>query len=502
MNKIFTADQTRQLDQYTIQHEPIASIDLMERASTAFAAKFEALFPDTNKEIVILCGVGNNGGDGFVIARLLHKKGRKVQVIHALVSDQLSPDCKTNKERLPDDIPILELKKGDEFPAITANSILIDAFFGSGLNRPIMGYWGKWIQYLNELEITKIAVDVPSGLFADQASEGNILKADHTISFQLAKWAFFAAENEQYVGNWFVVDIGLSEKGISEIASTRFYFEDRHIAPLLKKRGRFDHKGTFGHALLIGGSYGKIGAAVLSAKAALRAGAGLLSVHIPKCGYDILQISLPEAMVFADRNNYLVTDVGEIDRYQALGIGPGLGTDPLSVQALEDVLKQANIPLVLDADALNILSKNPKLFHLLPPKSILTPHPKEFERLFGETANSFDRWQLQLKKSQELDVYIILKGGHSSISSPEGQFYFSTAGNSGMGTGGSGDVLTGMLTGLLAQGYDALSACLLGVHLHALAGDLVAKNSSMESLIAGDLIEAIGAAYRHLHVLK
>ncbi|MEM0991501.1 MAG: NAD(P)H-hydrate dehydratase [Bacteroidota bacterium] len=498
MNNIFTAAQTRQLDQYTIQHEPIASIDLMERASKAFVWEFGALFFYTNQKVVVLCGVGNNGGDGFAIARLLQAKGDQVQIIHALVSETCSPDCAANIERLPDTIPVHQLRKGDDFPAIDEHDVLIDAFFGSGLNRPVVGYWGELIQHVNQSNMTKVAVDVPSGLFADQASSGNIIEADHTISFQFPKLAFFAAENEPYFGQWHIADIGLSEKAMSEMESPYAYFGDDDILPLLQTRGTFDHKGTFGHALVVGGSYGKMGAIVLAAKAALRTGAGLVSVHIPKCGYDILQISLPEAMVFTDSNDYLVSKIGETKTFKAIGIGPGLGTDPLSVQALANLLQHTELPMVIDADALNIIAKHPELFDLIPPKSILTPHPKEFERLFGATNSSFERWQLQIQKSTALDIYIVLKGGHSSISTPEGALFFSTAGNPGMGTAGSGDVLTGMLTGLLAQGYSSKNAALVGVHLHGVAGDLAAQQNSMPSLIASDLIAQIGAAYQYL----
>lgn len=495
MQKILSAQQTRELDQFTIQNEPINSIDLMERASRAFMLEFCAIFPPNNQKVVVLCGVGNNGGDGFAVARMLKAWQYEVRVIHALVSKNLSTDCKINRERLSKEIDIIELKKESDFPKIEENEVLIDAFFGSGLNRPIEGFWEKFIRYLNEQKITKVAIDIPSGLFADQSSEGEIIEVDYTITFQFPKLAFFFAENAKYIGEWRVVDIELSQKGIDQAEVSHFQLNNSSISKMIKKRGKHDHKGTFGHGLLIAGSYGKMGAAVLSAKAILRIGAGLASVCIPKSGYQILQISLPEAMVLTDRNEYLISKIPDLAAYRAIGVGPGIGTDPLTVQAIEELLKTANIPLVLDADALNIISKNPDFFQLLPPNSILTPHPKEFERLFGKTANSFERLNLQIEKSKVLQTFIVLKGGYTSISTPDGQVYFSSAGNPGMGTGGSGDVLTGIITGLLAQQYSPLESCLIGMHLHGVAGDLVAQELGQESLIAGDLTEFVGKAY-------
>ncbi|MEL6720260.1 MAG: NAD(P)H-hydrate epimerase, partial [Bacteroidota bacterium] len=375
MYKILSAQQTRELDQYTIKNEPIASIDLMERASKAFTVAFCSLFPSSEQKVIVLCGVGNNGGDGFAIARILEERQYEIAVIHALVSEQLSIDCQKNKERLSADIEVIELREGDTFPIIQDDAILVDSFFGSGLNRPVEGYWGKLIQHINLSQATKIAVDIPSGLFADRVSSGNIIHANHTISFQLPKLAFFLAENDLHIGKWNIVDIGLSQKGIVQTASSTYQIDDTSISRLLKKRGKHDHKGTFGHALLIAGSYGKMGAAILSAKAILRVGAGLASVYVPKCGYQIMQISLPEAMVLTDRNEYLISQIPDGFTYKAIGIGPGLGTDPLTVQAVEDLLKKAEKPLVIDADALNIIAKQSDFFKIIPKNSILTPHP-------------------------------------------------------------------------------------------------------------------------------
>jgi NAD(P)H-hydrate epimerase len=497
MKKIFTAAQTHELDQYTIQHEPISSIDLMERASKAFVEAFCNLY-DTESSVVIWCGTGNNGGDGLAIARLLEGRNYQVNVIQAMIG-KASEENSTNQERLPKTVPYRRIQKGEELPEVNESAVAIDALFGSGLSRPVEGYWATVVAYINANFDEIVAIDLPSGLYADQAAEGTIIQATHTISFERPKLSFFFAEHAKYVGKWQIVNIELSKAGMEEQSSSHYFLDDKGIAPLLKIRQRFDHKGTYGHALVVAGSYGKMGAAVLSARSCLHAGAGLLSVHIPKIGYAILQISLPEAMVLVDRNDYLLTEVTtEVKQYKAIGIGPGLGTDPLSVQAVEKLLKAAKRPLVIDADALNILAKNKPFFQHLPKNSILTPHPKEFDRLFGEHTTNWARWQTQKEQSRLLNCVIVLKGGHTSITTPQDNTYFSTAGNPGMGTAGSGDVLTGILTGLMAQGYESEEAACLGVHLHGMAGDLAAQEESMESLIAGQLIEYLGKAFQQL----
>ncbi|MEM1326004.1 MAG: NAD(P)H-hydrate dehydratase [Bacteroidota bacterium] len=498
MQKILSATQTKTLDQYTMQHEPISSINLMERASLAFVKAFSELY-DYDSRITVWCGTGNNGGDGLAVARILSKFGYEASVIQVMIGNQLSKDNANNKDRLPQEIDYQILREYDALPIVDQESVAIDGLFGSGLSRPVEGYWAEVIAHINDKYKEIVTIDLPSGLYADYPAEGTIIQATYTISFQLPNFSFFFPEHAKYIGDWQIVDIGLSEQGIKEAKSKLYFLDDNGVTNLLKERGRFDHKGTFGHALMIAGSYGKMGAAVLASRACLKAGAGLLSVHTPKIGYDIMQISLPEAMVLVDRNDYIVSELPtDLDRYKVAGIGPGLGTAPLSVQVVEQLLKSAQHPLVVDADALNILARNEKLLYDLPKGSILTPHPKEFDRLFGSHDTFWDRWQMQRNQAIRYNCIIILKGGHTSITTPEGKTYFSTAGNPGMGTAGSGDVLTGILTGLLAQGYDTETAACLGVHLHGVAGDLAVEDGSMESLIAGQLVEYLGAAFHHL----
>ncbi len=505
--KILSAEEIRLWDQYTIQHEPIASIDLMERASGKCVDWLEENGYVENK-FSIFCGKGNNGGDGLAIARMLAEKNSPVTV-HILDPIAIgsghkgTEDFQSNLARLHQypGANIHFIQTEEDFHAMKKNEIIIDALYGSGLNRGIEGVTAKLVDHINESGCEIISIDIPSGLFTDRSSKGNtIIKAKHTLSFQCYRPAFLVAENAEYIGEVHILDIGLHQDFYNAVLGPYELVDDMIIHTIYKPRNSFAHKGNFGHALLIAGSYGKIGAAILSAKACLRSGAGLLTVHIPKCGYDILQSAVPEAMVMTDINaefNIKVDD--DLSKYEAVGIGPGIGIAAEVKKMLKEVLRNYLRPFVLDADALNIIASQKGLLKLIPPGSILTPHPKEFERLFGESANDFDRIQLVLQKAKELNLVIVLKGHYTLIATADGKCFFNSTGNAGMATAGSGDVLTGILTGLLAQGYSSVETALLGVYLHGLAGDFAIKGLSMEAMIAGDIIESLGAAFSSLN---
>lgn len=496
--KIFSAEQIRDLDAHTIENEPIASIDLMERAASVFTDWFCEHYPDEDRPVAVFCGIGNNGGDGLAVARLLHRRFYNVTVFWCKISDKTSPDFQANLNRLPirEAVPVITIEKGDDLPELAPDAILIDAIFGSGLNRPVEGYWAKLMEYLNQSSCPIVAIDIPSGLFADQHTDSTTIKAERTLSFQLPKLAFLYPENHQRVGEWACRSIGLAPEFIAQTETSNYYLDQPFICSFLKKRNKYDHKGTYGHALLIMGSYGKVGAALLAARACLRSGAGLTTVHVPKCAFEIVQGQVPEAMLSIDSDDHFFTTLPNLDSYRAIGVGCGLDQQDTTCKALQELLQKSQVPLVIDADALNILGKNQSWQLDLPKNSILTPHPKEFERLFGATANHFERNALQRQKARELGVFIILKGAHTCIASPEGKCYFNSTGNPGMGTGGSGDVLAGFITGLLAQSYTSLEACILGVFLHGLAGDLAAEDVGQEALIAGDIIHYIGKAFK------
>ena len=400
-------------------------------------------------------------------------------------------------------ISIRFIQTEENFHALTSDDIIIDALFGSGLNRGLEGVTANLVQHINNSGCTIISIDIPSGLFTDKSSKGQaVIKANHTLSFQCYKLAFLMAENSTFVGELHILDIGLHPDFYPTVSSKYELTDAALIRSIYKPRNKFGHKGNFGHALIVAGSYGKIGAAVLSARACLRSGAGLLSCHIPKCGYDIMQTALPEAMVMTDFNSSFNTKLDDDPaKYEAIGIGPGIGTASETKMMLREILGSCKRPLVLDADALNIIASQKDLLKFIPAGSILTPHPKEFERLFGETENEFERIELALQKAKELNLVIVVKGHHTLIATPNGKAFFNSTGNAGMATAGSGDALTGILTGLLAQGYVSVEAAILGVFIHGLAGDIAAKKISMEAMIAGDIIDCLPEAFLHLSSL-
>lgn len=498
--KILNAEQIRQLDAHTIANEPVASIDLMERAALAFVSWFTGLFTPEDGPVWIACGTGNNGGDGLAIARLLHQRFYSVEAAIFAISPNPTPDFQTNLERLQAirSVPVRQFGMGDPFPPVPGNAILIDGIFGSGLNRPVEGYWAGLIEHLSRHPGIKAAIDIPSGLFADRPGAGAVFRADHTLSFELPKLAFFIPENHPYVGSWAVRSIGL-DKGFIERQETHYQLLTPGLArSLVRERHTFDHKGTFGHALLVMGSYGKAGAAILAARACLRTGCGLVTVHAPKCAYPILQVAFPEAMVSVDQHDFIFTEHGNLHLFKAIGVGCGIGMNRLTAQGFRELLADAEVPMLIDADGLNILAENPQFWEVVKPGTVLTPHPREFDRLFGEAADGFARLDRLRQKAKEKKVCIVLKGAYSSIAFPDGACYFNPTGNPGMGTGGSGDVLSGMITSLLAQGYAPQDAALLGVYLHGLAGDLAAAEWQQEALLASDIVKFIGKAFKKL----
>jgi NAD(P)H-hydrate epimerase len=496
--EIFSAEQIRAWDQYTMQHEPIASIDLMERAAASCKSWLEKK-GYLGHSFSIYCGKGNNGGDGLAIARLLSLQDCPVTV-HILEFGHIgTDDFQVNLARLHQTAAEVRFIQGPEhFHPVPPGDILIDALLGSGLNRKLDGVTAQLVEHLNQSGNEIIAIDIPSGLFVDSSSKGNVvIRAAHTLSFQCYKAAFLLPENEATVGDVHILNIGLHPGYLTQVTSDRELLDPGIIHAIFKPRKSFANKGTFGHALLMAGSYGKMGAAVLSGRACLRSGVGLLSCQVPRCGYNILQTTIPEAMVMTDKdeNIHTVFD-GDPDKYSVVGIGPGIGTDPRTVEFLEDILTRCKKPMVVDADALNILSTNPAFFALLPPYSILTPHPKEFERLFGPSADDFARLEKAREQAQKHQCIIVLKGHYTFIAMPGGKGYFNSTGNPGMAKGGSGDVLTGILTAILSQSYSPGEAALLGVYLHGLAGDSAAALYSEESMLPSDLTDSLGKAFQ------
>ncbi|UCH14658.1 MAG: NAD(P)H-hydrate dehydratase [Bacteroidales bacterium] len=505
--KILTSGQIREADSYTIKNEPVASIDLMERAATVFTEWLIKNY-NTSTSFKIFAGPGNNGGDGWAVARLLAERGyRKVNIYLLRISDKLSPDSEINRQRLEQQnlVKIKVLESGNDFPEISGTDIIIEGLFGSGLTRPLSGLSAILVNYLNNSGSRIISIDIPGGLFGEDNSKNdkeNIIKADCILTFQFPKLSFFFPENEKYVGQWHVLPIGLHQGFIDSIETPYNYVTPGEVIDSIKVRKKFAHKGTFGHGLLIAGSYGMMGAAILGAKAALRTGIGLVTSHIPRLGYEIIQTAVPEAIISIDKSDTVFTDFPELGKFNAVAVGPGLGCDEISVKALKKLLKKANMPLVIDADALNIISANKELMEIIPENSILTPHPREFERLAGSYKDNFTRNKAQMKFAKKHKIYVVLKGAYTAIACPDGKCYFNTTGNPGMATAGSGDVLTGIILALMAQNYTPEDAALTGVFVHGLAGDIAVKETGESALIASDIINNISGAFIKLNVNK
>ncbi|MBK7027701.1 MAG: NAD(P)H-hydrate dehydratase [Bacteroidales bacterium] len=496
--KIFPVGIVREADAYTIAHEPVASIDLMERAASRCYDWILRKLSGRTPRFYIFCGPGNNGGDGLALARMLHDISFEVQVCIPSDKEKYSPDFSINLKKLKClDLEPVFLQEGLHF-APEPGDIIIDALFGSGLSKSVEGIEREVINHINKLQAIVISIDIPSGLFADKAilPGASVVHADYTLSFQFPKLSFFLSENELFVGDWVVLPIGLHEEFIRNQACNHYFLTKQDIQEIIKPRKRFSHKGTYGHALMIAGSHGKIGAAILASKSCLRSGVGLLTSHVPVCGYEILQTTVPEAMISVDPGQNDCSGIPDLSPYSAIGAGPGLGRSREAHNTIRLLLQEAKVPLVLDADALNILAEQKTWQAFIPAGSILTPHPKEFERLAGKWNNGFELLDLLGDYALRQKVYIILKGAFTIICTPGGNYFFNPSGNPGMATGGSGDVLTGLLTGLLAQNYSPLDACLLGVYLHGHAGDLASLKTGQEALLAGDIIDHIGPAFQ------
>ena len=501
--KIFSAKQIRDIDAYTIKHEPISSIDLMERAAETLSKWIHKRF-DIKTPFIFVVGPGNNGGDGWALARLLHHLGYESIRFYLLnITKKLSPDSEINRLKLEEetDIEIIIIKKENDFPFISNEEWIIDGLFGSGLSRPLDGLAKAFVEYINASDrFGCIAIDIPSGLFAEDNSEniGAIVKADLTLSFQFPKLAFLLSDNESYVGEWKILDIGLHPQKIEDEPTDFSVVELNELKWHIHPRKKFSHKGTFGHSLIVSGSYGMMGAAVLACRAAVSSGAGLVTAHIPRMGYEIIQCAVPEALISLDESDIIFTEVNSLDKYNAIAIGPGLNQKKNTSKAVLHLLENAKTPIVIDADALNILSANKEWLNLLPKNSILTPHPKEFSRLIKECPDGYLRLEAQIEFSKKFEVIIVLKGAQTSISTPDGNVTFNSTGNPGMASGGTGDILTGIIVSLLAQGYSPEVSAKLGVYVHGLAGDLVMKEHGYHALTPSRLIEYMGKAFKKL----
>ncbi len=500
--KIFSADQIKTWDRYTIEHEPVTSIDLMERAARAFVNQLLHIYPE--QPFLVFCGSGNNGGDGLAIARLLKQQHVAVEVW--LFQDKnLSADTQINYDRLiQSGFPVKRITKDQpvaetEWLRINAEQLVfVDALFGTGLNREATGEFADYIHRINAAQKKVVAVDIPSGLFADLSSkEGQtIIRATETITFQIPKRSFFYQRNHRYLGNWYAMDIELSPVFVNQTATDIHFTEWATIKEIYKPRSSFAHKGNFGKGLLIAGSYGMMGAAVMAARACLHSGIGLLKVYTPSCGLTIFQTSIPEAMVLTDPSEKEFSELPDTSSYQAIGLGPGWHESEQASKFLKEILKASKMPLVIDAGALNVLSRDNSLLKDIPAGSILTPHKKEFDRLAERELSQQEQEAQAITWAKQYTINFVLKGKYSAVVLSNGTIHYNSTGNAGMAKGGSGDCLTGILLALLAQGYSSEHAAIMGTFLHGYAGDEAAKQHSQEAMLPSDLIDHIGDFFK------
>lgn len=500
--KILSSPQLKELDKYTIVHEPIASIDLMERAAIALTNAIVRRW-DKSFEIVVFAGPGNNGGDALAIARMLSKRGYHVEVFLFNTKGNLSEECQTNLNRLKTcgSVYFTEISTQFDPPTLTERHLVIDGLFGSGLNKPLSGGFASVVKYINSSKAQVVAIDIPSGLMGEDNTYNirqHIVRADVTLSIQLPKLSFLFPENEDIVGEWELLDIGLKQTYIDAAPSAFSIIEESDVRQLIKPRKRFAHKGSFGHGLLIAGSYGMAGASILSAKACLRSGIGLLTVHAPIHNHDLLQTTVPEAIVQTDIHERYFAQPTDLSRYKAIAIGPGLGQEEDTALAMMEQIQGSSLPIILDADAINILSTHRNWLSRIPKRCILTPHLGELERLIGKCMDTYERLTKVKELATYLQSYIIVKGAWTAIVTPEGHYFFNPTGNPGMATAGSGDVLTGILLALVSQGYTQEEACLLGVYIHGMAGDIAAEEMTEISLTASDIINSLPAAWKKI----
>jgi hydroxyethylthiazole kinase-like uncharacterized protein yjeF len=492
MLPLLTSAQIREADAYTIANEPISSVNLMERAAKALVGWFVNHFPDKKQPVTVYCGTGNNGGDGLAIARMLdaHQyNALSVKVVR--FSDKASDDFNINLKRIQDTgITLSEIGPGESLPD-EHSPVIIDALLGTGLNKPLEDDYKRLVNHINSLEKTVVAVDVPTGFFSDgeMPPDAVMLRSDLVITFQQPKINFLLPESRPYIKCWEVVNIGIDEKFVATLNSPYQLVADKDIRQLLKPRHRFSNKGTYGHALIVAGQSETMGAALLCASGCAYSGAGLTTACVPQSGLTALNSYLPEIMAIVRQGNQLP----KIDwaSFSTIGIGPGLGKDDAALALLTDILTNYKKPVVIDADALNLLSAHKELWTTIPANSILTPHMKEFDRLFGEHKNWWQRIQTGIKKAKEHSIYILLKNDYTLIITPRGKVYFNTTGNAAMATGGMGDVLTGIITSLLAQKYSSEEACIVGAYVHGKAGDELALPNRMNVVLPGILAERI-----------
>lgn len=499
--KIFSSKNIKDLDKATCEAQQIDSLTLMERAANAAAKEISDRFLPS-RHIVAMAGPGNNGGDTLAICRILAEQGfSNIEVFLFNVKGELSADCQAQKEKISqiESIKLNEITSSFYPPHLSENDVIIDGLFGSGLRKPLSGGFASVARHINESGAYVISIDIPSGLSGEWNADSkyrDMVHANLTLTFQFPKLSFFFSEHSDILGQWKRLDIDIDQKAMKKMPSDWLLIESRTVRPLLHPRNPFAGKRDFGSAMLFAGSMGMMGAAVLCARATLKCGAGLATVHAPRTAMTILQTAVPEAMFEPDRNERIISDMSLHHTHQAVAAGPGIGTGEATINALESLLKTCKAPLVLDADALNCIVKRPALLSMLPARTVITPHIGEFDRLFGEHSSSEQRLKKAIEMARHYNIVIVLKSHFTMIVRPTGKVYFNSTGNPGMATAGAGDVLTGVIAAFMAQGYQPEHAATIGVFVHGLAGDIATEEIGECGVVASDISDRLGRAIK------
>lgn len=501
--KIFTTENIRNIDRVTIEEEGISSMELIHRVAEGVAGEIMSRW-SPNTPTVIFAGSGNNGADALIVAKLLIEAGfRPLILLFNFNGNSLSRDCRAARRELLDlpEVNLVEIIDRAELPVLTPRHLVVDGLFGTGLRDPLEGGFMMLARNISESGADVVSIDVPSGMFGDWNARiigRNVVHATLTMAVQFPRLAFFLSDNADLVGEWKLIDIGLSRRATEETPTKYYLVEREDVKAVLHPRAPFSSKADYGHALLIAGCYGMMGAAVMAAKGAIRSGAGKVSVHSPRCGFQIIQGQVPEALFSPDPNEIVISDMTPRFGWTAIGVGPGIGVNDATRGALETLIKTIKRPMVLDADALNIIARTPGLMDHVAPGSILTPHAGEFDRLFGTQTSAEARLLKALEVAHTYRVIIVLKGHYTATVRPDGKVFFNSTGTPAMATGGSGDVLTGIITSLLAQGYKPEAASVAGVYIHGLAGEIAAETEGEYGLSALDIAAATGKAIRSI----
>lgn len=498
--KLFTNEQIRTIERSTIETEGVLPAAIIERVAEGVADEIASRWRPS-KPTIVFAGPGNNGADALASARLLYERGFRPSVyLFNIGGDKLSVECIAARDRLlqsTPDIDFIEVTSRFTPPEISQSHLVVDGLFGAGLREELRGGFMSLVQYINEEHPTVVSIDLPSGMFGDwnpRIVNRNTIHATLTLAIQFPRLCFFMEDNAELVGEWKTIDVGLSQQAISSLPAEFCLVEKRDIHRRLRRRKEFCSKADFGSAILYAGSYGMMGAAQLAARGALRGGVGKLTVCAPKCGYQILQTAVPEALYRNNRGDMILTEIHPERDFSAIAIGPGIGTNEITVKALEDFLSAIDKPVVLDADALNCIALRPAMLNTIPILSVLTPHAGEFDRMFGPQPSSEARLRKAIEMAKFYNIIIILKGRYTAIVRPDGKIYFNSSGCPGMATAGSGDVLTGLLTAMMAQGYPAEIASIIAVYIHGVAGEMAQAKQGEYGVTAGDIADNIGPA--------